>query len=77
MKYQTEINSGKKLIVIFDEYKDGERWKAFMAPTPAANKGLSAMLASEHILIDISLISCSPSCTNITELWNIPSAFYL
>ncbi len=27
---------------------------------PAANKGFSAMLASEHILIDISLISCSP-----------------
>jgi hypothetical protein len=35
------------------------------------------MLAAEYILIDISLISCSPSCTNITELWNIPSAFYL
>ena len=44
---------------------------------PAANKGFSAMLASEYILIDISLISCSPSFTNITELWNIPSAFYL
>jgi hypothetical protein len=26
----------------------------------AANKGLSAMLASEYILIDISLISFSP-----------------
>ena len=43
----------------------------------APNKGLSAMLASEHILIDISLISYSPSLTNITGLWNIPSAFYL
>jgi hypothetical protein len=43
----------------------------------AYNKGFSAMLASEHILIDISLISCSPSFTNITKLWNIPSAFYL
>jgi len=38
---------------------------------------LRAMLASEHILIDISLISYNPSFTNITELWNIPSAFYL
>ena len=37
----------------------------------------TAMLASEYILIDISLISCSPNFTNITELWNIPSAFYL
>src|SRR6185436_13663417 len=35
------------------------------------------MLAAEYILIDISLISYSPICTNITELWNIPSAFYL
>jgi len=35
------------------------------------------MLASEYILIDISLISYSPSSTNITGLWNIPSAFYL
>ena len=35
------------------------------------------MLASEHILIDITLISCSPIFTNITQLWNIPSAFYL
>jgi len=35
------------------------------------------MLASEYILIDISLISGSPNCTNITGLWNIPSAFYL
>jgi hypothetical protein len=35
------------------------------------------MLAAEYILIDISLISYSPSFTNITELWNIPSAFYL
>ena len=43
----------------------------------AGNKGFSAMLASEYVLIDISLISCSPSFTNITELWNIPSAFYL
>jgi len=43
----------------------------------AANKGFSAMLASEHILIDITLISCNPNFTNITELWNIPSAFYL
>src|SRR4029079_11547416 len=43
----------------------------------AYNKGFSAMLASEYILIDISLISYSPSFTNITELWNIPSAFYL
>jgi len=42
-----------------------------------ANKGLSATLAAEHILIDISLISCSSTFTNITELWNIPSAFYL
>jgi len=31
------------------------------------------MLASEHILIDISLISCSSNCTNITELWNLPA----
>ena len=43
----------------------------------AYNKGFSAMLASQHILIDISLISCSPSFTNITGLGNIPSAFYL
>ena len=42
-----------------------------------ANKGFSAMLAAEYVLIDISLISYSPSFTNITELWNIPSAFYL
>jgi hypothetical protein len=28
---------------------------------PAANKGFSAMLASEHILIDIPLFSCSPN----------------
>ena len=35
------------------------------------------MLATEYILIDISLISYSPSFTNLTELWNIPSAFYL
>jgi len=38
---------------------------------------LSAMLAVEYKLIDISLISCSPSLTHITRLWNIPSAFYL
>ena len=31
------------------------------------------MLAAEHILIDITLISCSPSFTNITELWNLPA----
>ena len=31
------------------------------------------MLASEYILIDISLISCSPICTNITQLWNLPA----
>ena len=54
-----------------------KRIKKHRCRTTAANKGLSAMLASEHILVDISLISCSPSCTNITELWNIPSAFYL
>ena len=35
------------------------------------------MLAAEHILIEITLINYSPSFTNITELWNIPSAFYL
>ena len=35
------------------------------------------MLAAEYILIDISLLSCSPNWTNITELWNMPSAFYL
>jgi len=35
------------------------------------------MLATEYILIDTSLISYSPSFTNITEPWNIPSAFYL
>jgi hypothetical protein len=35
------------------------------------------MLPEEQILIDISLISCSPGWTNITELWNIISAFYL
>ncbi len=29
---------------------------------PAANKGFSAMLALEYILIDISLINCSPNC---------------
>ena len=45
--------------------------------TRTHNKGFSAMLASEHIRIDISLIGCSPNFTNITELWNIPSAFYL
>ena len=39
--------------------------------------GFSAMLASEYILIDISLISFSPSGTNKTELWHITSAFYL
>jgi hypothetical protein len=39
----------------------------------AYNKGLSAMLAAEQILIDISLISCSPNCTNITQLWNLPA----
>lgn len=32
------------------------------------NNGFSAMLASEYILIEISLISCSPIFTNITEL---------
>jgi len=31
------------------------------------------MLASEHILIDISPISCSRSFTNITQLWNLPA----
>jgi len=35
------------------------------------------MLASEYILIDITLISYSPSFTNITELWNVTSALYL
>jgi len=44
---------------------------------PGANKGFSSMLASEHIFINISLISCSPSWTNTTEFWNMPSAFYL
>jgi hypothetical protein len=31
------------------------------------------MLASEHTLIDISLISCSPNLPNMTELWNPPA----
>ncbi len=52
-------------------------YKKHSVKSTAANKGFSAMLAAEYILIDISLISYSPSITNITELWNIPSAFYL
>jgi hypothetical protein len=39
----------------------------------AHNKGLSAMLASEYIMIDISLFSCSSIFTNITQLWNLPA----
>ena len=41
---------------------------SYIVNKPAANKGFSAMLALEHNLIDISLISYSPSFTNITEL---------
>ncbi|MFC0775470.1 hypothetical protein [Terrimonas alba] len=40
-------------------------------------KVIAALLASEYILIEITLFSCSPNFTNITKLWNIPSAFYL
>ena len=40
-------------------------------------RGLSAMLAVKYILIDISLLSFSPNFANVTELWNILSAFYL
>ncbi len=43
----------------------------------SANMGFSAMLAEEYILIDISLITYCSIFTNITELWNIPSAIYL
>ena len=39
----------------------------------AYNKGLSALSAAEHILINISLLSFSPNRTNITELWNLPA----
>jgi len=34
----------------------------------AANMGFSAMLAEAHILIDISLISCSSGWTNKSQL---------
>ena len=52
-----------------EQYKEKEQRSAY--------KGLSVMLAEEYILIDISLINYSSSRTNITELWNIASAFYL
>jgi hypothetical protein len=35
--------------------------------------GFSAMLAEEYVLIDISLLSCSPGLTNKSQQKNIPS----
>lgn len=48
----------------------------FILVARTQNKEFSAMLAAAYILIEISLISCSPRWTNTTELWNITSAFY-
>jgi len=36
--------------------------------------GFSAMLAEEYILIDISLISCSPGWTNKSQQKNLTSS---
>jgi hypothetical protein len=55
--------------MINEQYKEKEQ--------RTANKGLSAMLASEYILIDMPVLSYSPSFSLTDELWNIPSAFYL
>jgi len=44
-----------------------------MAKLTANNKGLSAMLADEYRLIDISIPSCRPGCTNKSQHNNITS----